>query len=80
MEEHIELKCFFCDVSLEGDPEKELSSGDLIKCQNCGEFNDYDELVNLAAEEFGKKTIKNFQSDIKKMFDKFWFFNTEVGI
>lgn len=42
----IELKCLFCDCHLEGDSDQEFSSGDLIKCQNCSELNDYDSLLD----------------------------------
>jgi len=42
----ISLKCMFCDCALEGDTEQELSSGDMIKCQECDELNDYDALID----------------------------------
>lgn len=47
----IKLKCLFCDCVLQGESDQELKSGDMCKCQNCGESNDYDALVDVAMEE-----------------------------
>ena len=64
----ISLKCLFCDCALEGDAEQDFSSGDLIKCQECDELNDYDAVIELAKEE-GTKIISEYaKSEIKKMF------------
>lgn len=66
----VELKCLFCDCALEGDTEKEYSSGDMIECQNCHEENDYDALIDVAAEE-GKKLVKDYaEGEIHKMLRK----------
>ena len=64
----INLKCFFCKCNLEGDTEKEYSSGDMLKCQACGELNDYDALIKVATEE-GTKIVEQYaQDEITKMF------------
>lgn len=47
----ITLKCLFCDCELEENSEKELISGDMINCQECGESNDYDALMEVASEK-----------------------------
>jgi len=47
----IELKCLFCDCVLEGDTEKEYTSGDLLKYQECHKLNDYDSLIEVASDE-----------------------------
>jgi peptide subunit release factor 1 (eRF1) len=66
----ISLKCMFCDCALEGETEQEFSSGDMIKCQECGELNDYDALIELAKEE-GKEAVTVYaQSEIEKMLKK----------
>lgn len=66
----VELKCLFCDCPLKGDPNQEFSSGDLIKCQNCNELNDYDALLDVAAEE-GITIIKDHLDEhLKKTFGK----------
>lgn len=66
----VELKCLFCDCSLEGDTEKEYVSGDMLECQNCHELNDYDALIDVAAEE-GKELVADYaQKEIEKMLKK----------
>ena len=63
----VELKCLFCDCPLEGDTEKEYVSGDMLECQNCHELNDYDALIDVAAEE-GKELVAYYaQKEIEKM-------------
>ncbi|MGP1721131.1 hypothetical protein [Shewanella frigidimarina] len=67
---NIPLKCLFCDCELQADTEKEFSSGDMLKCQECGEFNDYDALIDVASDE-GKALAEDYaKSEIKKMLKK----------
>ncbi|EKO3929276.1 hypothetical protein [Vibrio metschnikovii] len=66
----VELKCLFCDCPLEGDPDQEFSSGDLIKCQNCNELNDYDSLLDVAAEEGLTIVQAHLDDHLKKTFGK----------
>lgn len=65
----VELKCLFCDSPLEGDPEQEFVSGDLIKCQNCKELNDYDALVEVAAEEGLLTAKEQVNAEFQRAFD-----------
>ena len=66
----ISLKCLFCDCPLEGDIDKEYSSGDMLKCQNCEELNDYDALMDVAVDE-GDSLVANYaNSEIDKMLKK----------
>lgn len=66
----VSLKCLFCDCPLEGDTDKEYSSGDMLKCQNCEELNDYDALMDVAADE-GESLVADYaNSEIEKMFKK----------
>jgi DNA-directed RNA polymerase subunit RPC12/RpoP len=66
----ISIKCLFCGSELKGDAEKEYKSGDMLKCQECSELNDYDSLIDVAIEE-GKVAIKNDVSKmLKDMFKK----------
>ena len=44
----ITLDCLFCGEPLEGTDDVSYSSGDLIKCQKCGEGNDYDSVIEVA--------------------------------
>lgn len=62
----ITLKCFYCDCSLEGPKEQEYRSGDMIKCSECGELNDYDSLIDVAKEE----AVSFVSSDVQKELDK----------
>jgi len=66
----IKLKCFFCDSELEGDNEKEYFSGDMIECQECGEFNDYDSLIEVAKEEGKTLAVDYINKELLKAFKK----------
>lgn len=68
----INLKCLFCDCNLEGDTGKEYVSGDMLKCQACGELNDYDELKEVAIDE-GKQVAAEYAKDeiVKMLKNKF---------
>ncbi len=63
----ISLKCLFCDCELKGNTEKEYASGDMIKCQECGEQNDYDALMDVAIDEGKESAIKYAKDEIAKM-------------
>lgn len=64
---HITLKCLFCGCDLKGDTEKKFQSGDLLTCQECGELNDYDSLMEVAVEE-GKASVADYANkEIAKM-------------
>ena len=66
----IPLICLFCDCELQGSAEKEFSSGDMLECQECGELNDYDTLIDVAADE-GKELVKKYaKEEIGKMLKK----------
>jgi len=56
----ITLLCVFCDVPLQDEEGKEYRSGDLIKCQQCGEENDYDSVLEIAKE----KSIAEIEEDM----------------
>lgn len=58
MQKKLTLKCLFCNCNLEWDTEKEYLSGDMVKCQACGELNDYD-----ALEEVKRKYMKQCAED-----------------
>lgn len=62
----IEIKCLFCDCVLEGDSNKEYSSGDMLKCQNCHELNDYDALMDVSAEEGEVLVAEYAKKEIEK--------------
>ena len=64
---NIALKCLFCGCDLKGDVEKEYVSGDMIKCQGCGELNDYDSLLEAAVEEGKESVLEHAKDEISKM-------------
>jgi hypothetical protein len=68
----IDLKCFFCDSPLTGPEDKEYRSGDMIKCTECGELNDFDSLMDVAKEEaigvVKSDAQKELNKTIKKLF------------
>lgn len=64
---HIALKCLFCGCEFKGDTEKEYQSGDMLKCKECGELNDYDSLIEVANEEREKYAINYAKEEIEKM-------------
>ena len=64
---HITLKCLFCGCDLKGDTEKKYQSGDMLKCQECGELNDYDSLMEVAAEEGKASAVDSAKEEIAKM-------------
>lgn len=70
----ITLVCLFCGVPLEGPDNASYSSVDLIKCQKCGEENDYDSVIEVA-EEKGMAQMKDIlegaiAKEFKGMFKK----------
>lgn len=64
---HVTLKCLFCGCDVKGDTEKKYQSGDMLKCQECGELNDYDSLVEVAVEEGKASAVDYAKEEIEKM-------------
>tara|TARA_R110001583_G_scaffold158974_1_gene310812 strand:- start:377 stop:604 length:228 start_codon:yes stop_codon:yes gene_type:complete len=60
MDKHytIEVVCLFCDSVLKVEEGKEYTSGDMIKCHECGEMNDFDSVLDIAKEK-GVEMVKN---------------------
>jgi hypothetical protein len=66
----ISLKCLFCDCELQADTEQEFVSGDMLKCQECDELNDYDALIDVASDE-GKALAEDYaKREIEKILKK----------
>ena len=62
----ISLLCLFCNAPLEDENKKDHSSGDMIKCFQCKEMNDYDSVVEVAKEKGMKELKKHVEDDLKK--------------
>lgn len=73
--DEVTLVCLFCGVPLQGPEDAEYSSGDLIKCIQCNEENDYDSVFEVAKEKVTREATKAVQDQlnktIKKLFKKF---------
>lgn len=61
----IEAVCLFCDSVLKVEEGKEYTSGDMIKCHECGEMNDYDSVLDIAKEKGVEMIKKNATKEIK---------------
>lgn len=71
----ITLLCLFCSSGLQSDDKKEYKSGDMIQCQECGEYNDYDSLIAVVKEKgikiIGNEVQKSLEKEFKDIFKKF---------
>lgn len=67
---NISLKCLFCGCELKGDPEKQYASGDMIKCTQCEEMNDYNSLQEVALEKGKGEVFQHTKGEISKMLKK----------
>lgn len=56
----VSVTCLFCDSVLQGNDEVKLASGDLIRCSQCGQENDFDSVVEVA----NNKAMKQLQDDL----------------
>lgn len=70
----ITLQCLFCSATLQGPEDAEYSSGDLIKCGECGEENDFDSLMEVAKEKgveiMAKEAEKQVAKEMKRILKK----------
>ncbi len=49
---------------------KNYSSGDMLKCQNCQELNDYDALIDVATDEGKALGVSYINDEINKILKK----------
>ncbi len=64
----VTLKCLFCGAALQGPEDAEYSSGDLIKCADCGEGNDYNSLLDVAKEQGGEQLKNEVEKQLEREF------------
>lgn len=67
----VALTCLFCDSDLKKEENQKFQSGDMIKCKNCGQENDYDSLIEIAKEKGTELVKSEVKNEIKKMFKNF---------
>ncbi|PNU19849.1 hypothetical protein C2E25_10480 [Geothermobacter hydrogeniphilus] len=73
----LSLQCFFCFSTQFVLPEENYQprQGELIQCDNCGRWNDYDSLIRVAqrkgqewVEEQAQVLMNDFAKQLGKMF------------
>jgi len=66
----VSLKCLFCDLVLDVDEKivDNVKSGDQVKCNHCGEVNDFDSMVKVAEEELAILVEKAIEESLGKLF------------
>lgn len=47
----VDLLCLKCQQKLSGEKNRSYKSGDTVKCDACGELNDYDRLIEVAQQK-----------------------------
>ena len=47
----VDLLCLKCQEKLSGEKNRSYKSGDTVKCDACGELNDYDRLIEVAQQK-----------------------------
>ena len=66
----VDLLCLSCQQQLRGEKNKVYRSGDKVKCDSCGELNDYDRVIE-AAQKAAVELIKaRTQGDLSITIDK----------
>ena len=68
--EKVSLKCLSCDLVLDVDTEiaDNIKSGDQVKCNHCGESNDFDSMVKAVEEEVVELAEKEIEKSLGKFF------------
>jgi len=68
--EKVSLKCLSCGLVLDVDTEiaDNIKSGDQVKCNHCGESNDFDSMVKVAEEEVVISAEKAIKESLGKFF------------
>ena len=66
----VDVTCLFCGTTLQANEDTEFESGDMIKCGSCGEMNDYDSVVEVAAEKGTAMVADEVMSELSKTLKK----------
>ncbi len=66
----IDVVCLFCDSTLKTETGNECASGDMIKCHECGEMNDFDSVLDVAKEKGVERIKVEATKDIKEKLKK----------
>ncbi len=68
--DEVTLQCLFCSTPLKGPEGAEYLSGDLIKCTQCNEENDYDSVVEVGKEKLESEAAKAVEDQLNKTIKK----------
>jgi uncharacterized Zn finger protein len=73
MEEKIKMYCLFCKSEQFELPDENYqpSNGELIKCANCGKFNDYTSMLDVAKEKAMQIAKEEAETMLKEFSKKF---------
>ena len=66
----VDAVCLFCGTTLHAEENAKFESGDMITCDSCGEMNDYDSVLEVAAEKGAAMVAEDVMSEISKTFKK----------
>ena len=66
----VDLLCLFCQQQLRGENNKSYKSGDTIKCDSCGELNDYDRVIEVAQKKAVELIKSQTEGEMTITFDK----------
>lgn len=68
----VDAVCLFCGSTLQAEESAEFESGDMIECESCGEKNDYDSVLEVAAEKgtaiVADEVMGELSKTLKKIF------------
>lgn len=66
----VDLLCLSCQQQLRGEKNKAYRSGDKIKCDSCGELNDYDRVIEVAQKTAIELIKANAKGELTITIDK----------
>jgi hypothetical protein len=66
----VDLLCLSCKQQLRGEKNKDYRSGDKIKCNSCGELNDYDRVIEVAQKTAAELIKAKAKGELTITFDK----------
>jgi hypothetical protein len=62
----VTLKCVFCESTFLKGGDSNLTDGSMVECGNCGEWNDFILIRDLAVNEEVKKIGENIRDSFMK--------------
>jgi hypothetical protein len=66
----VDLLCLHCQGQLRGETGKTYRPGDTIRCDSCGELNDYERVIEIAREKVAELIRSRAAGDMTITFEK----------